>query len=143
MKKYNQNNPGWCEILISLMLERKWLDFQYPDRKKNIKDLISPPVISVAKVPYGIFPDEINHDIPYYKQRSVDINSECELFINDHSSLSIVELYRNIFSFLSPYEINFLNTASILGDVFYRDTLETIMPDAIDHETVKGKNKNI
>ncbi|KAK0182631.1 hypothetical protein PV327_000747 [Microctonus hyperodae] len=138
LKKHNQNNPGWCEILISLMLERKWLDFQYLDRKRNIKHLISPPVVSVAKVPYGIFPDEINHDVPYYKRRSVDINPECELFMNDHSSLSIVELYENIFSFLSPYEKNFLNTASILGDVFFRDTLEIVMPDAIEHETIKA-----
>ncbi|KAK0164573.1 hypothetical protein PV328_003188 [Microctonus aethiopoides] len=102
LKKYNQNNPGWCEILISLMLERKWLDFQYPDRKRNIKDLISPPVISVAKVPYGIFPDEINHDVPYYKRRSVDINSESIVRLIEARIIECASIQRFSYN-TSPY----------------------------------------
>lgn len=135
-------NAGWCEAFISLVLERKWFEFYFRGGKVNFQDLISPPLVSVIKVPYGVFPEEINPHLPQDKFHVLDIKSTSvnSQFIRDDTYLDIETLYKKLFHKLTSYEQSVLRSAAVLGDIFTRETLENVTPNSMDFHTARSKN---
>lgn len=136
----NWINAGWCEAFISLTLERKWFNFYYHDAKGNLQDLISPPLVSVIKVPYGVFPEEINPHLPQNKLHILDIKVANARFMNDDTYLDIEIFNKKLLHGLTSYEQSVLRSAAVLGDIFTRETLENVVPNSIDFHTARGKN---
>ncbi|XP_057338815.1 adenylate cyclase type 10-like [Microplitis mediator] len=134
----NWINAGWCEAFISLTLERKWFNFYYRDAKGNLQDLISPPLVSVIKVPYGVFPEEINPHLPQNKLHILDIKVANARFMNDDTYLDIEIFNKKLLHGLTSYEQSVLRSAAVLGDIFTRETLENVVPNSIDFHTARA-----
>ncbi|CAG5106800.1 Similar to ADCY10: Adenylate cyclase type 10 (Homo sapiens) [Cotesia congregata] len=136
----NWMNAGWCEAFISLVLERKWFEFYFRGGKVNFQDLISPPLVSVIKVPYGVFPEEINPHLPQDKFHVLDIKSTSinSQFIRDDTYLDIETLYKKLFHKLTSYEQSVLRSAAVLGDIFTREALENVTPNSMDFHTARA-----
>ncbi|KAG7199053.1 hypothetical protein KM043_017956 [Ampulex compressa] len=135
LRKYSGNSPGWCEAFLTLALQRQSLDFvAMSPAEVERYSLVFPDSSLVMKVPKDLLPDEVAPSLHWSQMSSLNVCVTNEKYIG---------LRREIYDRMNPYEQSFLRSAAVLGTIFTRSALQSVMLDSMPLHTAKTVSKMI
>ncbi|KAJ8669599.1 hypothetical protein QAD02_000858 [Eretmocerus hayati] len=123
-------HPGWFELFVSSMIVCGALDFKYltPEEISSY-ELIFPDLISVTRISADFLPEEVAPPLPWKKRHKILICITNEKFstVEPFKTLDLHSLVSELFSRLSGYEQDIVCCASVVGKVFSRSMIETMI----------------
>ncbi|XP_025264205.1 adenylate cyclase type 10-like [Camponotus floridanus] len=153
LRRRKDGSIGWCEALLTLILQSNSLDFiRISPGEAARYDLIFMDTTLVTKLPIDLTPDELAPPLPWSQMSELDIcvTNENYFEIEDinrdmrgTSYVVFIELMGEIYNRMNPYEHSFIMCAATLGKVFKRSMLENVMPSSIPPHTVTAVSEMI
>ncbi|KAG5312188.1 ADCYA cyclase, partial [Acromyrmex insinuator] len=138
LEKCQDGHLGWCEALLTLILQSNGLNFiQISPSKALQQDLVFPNGSLVTRLPIDLTPEELAPPLSWLQRDLLDV-----CVINENFKFSL-ELRNEIYNRMNPYEQDFIKCAATLGRVFKRSMIENVMLNAIPLHTIKTVSEMI
>ncbi|XP_015190986.1 PREDICTED: adenylate cyclase type 10-like [Polistes dominula] len=136
LKKYSQNNIGWCELYLSLTLQSNGLDFLTMTATELKKyNLVFPESSMITKVPSNLLPEDV---IPSSELNTFHVCITNELYIGFlDANLSYIGLKKKLYERMNSYQQEFIKCAASLGRLFVRTIVQTVMLNSTAVYTAK------
>ncbi|KAL6439512.1 hypothetical protein ACFW04_003964 [Cataglyphis niger] len=140
LRKSKNGHIGWCEALLTFLLQNNSLDFIkiVPGEAKR-HDLIFVDTALVTKLPIDLTPEEVAPPLPWTQMSELDVCVTTENYskIDDiEPQHDMKEIMLKIYNEMNPYEQSFIKCAATLGKVFKRNILQDVMPNSIPPHTI-------
>ncbi|XP_011066690.1 PREDICTED: adenylate cyclase type 10-like [Acromyrmex echinatior] len=145
LEKCQDGHLGWCEALLTLILQSNGLNFiQISPSKALQQDLVFPNGSLVTRLPIDLTPEELAPPLSWLQRDLLDVCVINENFVKiTNKNRDITELRNEIYNRMNPYEQDFIKCAATLGRVFKRSMIENVMLNAIPLHTIKTVSEMI
>ncbi|KAG5340771.1 ADCYA cyclase, partial [Acromyrmex charruanus] len=146
LEKCQDGHLGWCEALLTLILQSNGLNFiQISPSKALEQDLVFPSGSLVTKLPIDLTPEELAPPLSWLQRDLLDVCVINENFVkitNKNRDITgksniLLILSSEIYNRMNLYEQDFIKCAATLGRVFKRSMIENVMLNAIPPHTIK------
>ncbi|XP_070167143.1 adenylate cyclase type 10 [Polyergus mexicanus] len=145
LRRRKDGHIGWCEALLTLILQSNGLDFiTISPEEAGQHDLIFTDTSLVTKLPIDLMPEEIAPPLSWVQMSKLDVCVTNENYskINDVDH-DMREIMSKIYYGMNPYEHSFIKCAATLGKVFKRSMLQNVMPNSIPPHTINAVSEMI
>ncbi|KAG5321791.1 ADCYA cyclase, partial [Acromyrmex heyeri] len=146
LEKCQDGHLGWCEALLTLILQSNGLNFiQISPSKALQEDLVFPSGSLVTRLPIDLTPEELAPPLSWLQRDLLDvcvINENFVTITNKNRDITgksniLLILSSEIYNKMNLYEQDFIKCAATLGRVFKRSMIENVMLNAIPPHTIK------
>ncbi|KAI4498133.1 hypothetical protein M0802_006619 [Mischocyttarus mexicanus] len=130
LKKHSQNDIGWCELYLSLTLQSNGLDFLTMNSTELTQyNLVFPESSMITKVPANLLPEDV---IPCSEINTFHVCITNELYIGFvDANLNYIGLKKTLYERMNSYQQEFIKCGAVLGRLFVRTIVETVMLNSI------------
>lgn len=145
LRRRKDGHIGWCEALLTLILQSNGLDFiTISPEEAGQHDLIFTDTSLVTKLPIDLTLEEIAPPLSWVQMSELDVCVANENYskINDIDH-DMREIMSKIYHGMNPYEHSFITCAATLGKVFKQSMLQNVMPNSIPPHTISAVSEMI
>ncbi|XP_077273725.1 adenylate cyclase type 10-like [Temnothorax americanus] len=173
LQGHKDGHIGWCEALLTSILQSNGLDFiKISPSEAAQRDLVFPNGTLVTKLPVDLTPEELAPPLPWSQMSLLDIcvtnenylkitGKDRDMTVHETSLQSYeimllefctnffignclsLELMSETYDRMNPYEQDFIKCAATLGRVFKRSMIENVMINSIPLHTIKTVSEMI
>ncbi|XP_076398119.1 adenylate cyclase type 10 [Megachile rotundata] len=129
LQKRGKTTIGWCETFLISTLQVHALTFMTitPSQAKKY-DLVFPESSMLVKIPAYLTPEEVAPPLHWTQMSSLNVCITSDRPIGFiASNRDITGLRIDIYNRMNSYEQDFIKCASVIGAVFLRHTVESVM----------------
>ncbi|CAL1677024.1 unnamed protein product [Lasius platythorax] len=145
LRRRNDGHIGWCEALLTLILQTNGLDFvRISPGEAARRDLVFTDTSLVTKLPVDLMPEELAPPLPWSQMSELDVCVANENYSKiPDIDRDMRELMGEIYNRMNPYEQSFITCAATLGKAFKRSMIQNVMPNSIPPHTISAISEMI